>query len=101
LEASEQKYFRNYVTGLMNADQNKLSYFELNLETWRQLWRVIEMSDILLVIVDIRSMQFFEIRVVVFIPPLSPIQRTYNRVCLTDGAARIFTAIFLFYSSSK
>lgn len=31
-----------------------LSYFELNLETWRQLWRVLEMSDIVLVIVDIR-----------------------------------------------
>lgn len=30
------------------------SYFELNLETWRQLWRVLEMSDILLIIVDIR-----------------------------------------------
>lgn len=31
-----------------------LSYFELNLETWRQLWRVLEMSDVLLIIVDIR-----------------------------------------------
>jgi len=30
------------------------SYFELNLETWRQLWRVLEMSDVLLIIVDIR-----------------------------------------------
>lgn len=33
---------------------NTISYFELNLETWRQLWRVLEMSDILLIIVDIR-----------------------------------------------
>ena len=32
----------------------ELSYFELNLETWRQLWRVLEMSDIVLIIVDIR-----------------------------------------------
>lgn len=32
----------------------EISYFELNLETWRQLWRVLEMSDILLIIVDIR-----------------------------------------------
>ena len=31
-----------------------LSYFEMNLETWRQLWRVLEMSDIMLMIVDIR-----------------------------------------------
>lgn len=38
-----------------HAEQNKvLSYFELNLETWRQLWRVLEISDIVLVIVDIR-----------------------------------------------
>jgi ribosome biogenesis GTPase A len=29
-------------------------FFELNLETWRQLWRVLEMSDIVLHIVDIR-----------------------------------------------
>ena len=39
---------------IMEAHQNSLTFFELNLETWRQLWRVIEMSDILLVIVDIR-----------------------------------------------
>lgn len=32
----------------------ELSYFEMNLETWRQLWRVLEMSDIVLIIVDIR-----------------------------------------------
>lgn len=38
-----------------HADADKeLSYFELNLETWRQLWRVLEISDIILVIVDIR-----------------------------------------------
>ena len=35
-------------------DLANISYFELNLETWRQLWRVIEMTDILLIIVDIR-----------------------------------------------
>lgn len=32
----------------------ELSYFDLNLETWRQLWRVLEMSDVILFIVDIR-----------------------------------------------
>lgn len=35
-------------------DGRELSYFELNLETWRQLWRVLEISDIVLIIVDIR-----------------------------------------------
>ena len=36
------------------GERRKLSYVELNLETWRQLWRVLEMSDIVLLIVDIR-----------------------------------------------
>lgn len=39
----------------MHTEEGKmLSYCELNLETWRQLWRVLEISDIILVIVDAR-----------------------------------------------
>lgn len=38
-----------------HAEEGKsLSYCELNLETWRQLWRVLEISDIILVIADVR-----------------------------------------------
>ena len=33
--------------------------FEKNIEVWRQLWRVIEKSDILLQIVDARNPYFF------------------------------------------
>ncbi|XP_035724408.1 guanine nucleotide-binding protein-like 1 isoform X1 [Vespa mandarinia] len=51
LEIKEQKYFNVYLQTMEKLD---ISYFELNLETWRQLWRVLEMSDILLIIVDIR-----------------------------------------------
>jgi len=59
LEMSEQKYFREYVINKLENDEDKesgdkVSLFELNLETWRQFWRVIEMSDILLLILDIR-----------------------------------------------
>lgn len=54
IEASEAKYFREYVNTVMDIHKDQLSYFELNLETWRQLWRVVEMSDILLLIVDAR-----------------------------------------------
>jgi len=36
------------------GENRQLSYVELNLETWRQLWRVLEMSDIVLLIADIR-----------------------------------------------
>ncbi|EZA50932.1 Guanine nucleotide-binding protein-like protein [Ooceraea biroi] len=52
LEMREQRYFTEYLGKMEELDS--LSYFELNLETWRQLWRVLEMSDIVLIIVDIR-----------------------------------------------
>ncbi|RWS21979.1 guanine nucleotide-binding protein-like 1 [Leptotrombidium deliense] len=56
LDLKEQRYFREYVSTLERECENvgELGYFELNLETWRQLWRVLEMSDIILVIADIR-----------------------------------------------
>ncbi|OQR69437.1 guanine nucleotide-binding protein 1-like [Tropilaelaps mercedesae] len=53
LDANENKYFQEFTRKLMKAHPS-LSYFELNLETWRQLWRVLEMSDILLLIADVR-----------------------------------------------
>ncbi|XP_011692067.1 PREDICTED: guanine nucleotide-binding protein-like 1 isoform X2 [Wasmannia auropunctata] len=52
LELREQRYFTEYLNSM--EELASLSYFELNLETWRQLWRVLEMSDMLLIIVDIR-----------------------------------------------
>lgn len=52
LEMNEEKYFREYMVRFL--DNPKMSYFELNLETWRQLWRVVEMSDVILFILDIR-----------------------------------------------
>ncbi|KAK9702330.1 50S ribosome-binding GTPase [Popillia japonica] len=55
LEQKEQKYFKEYISSIEEKfSWKELSFFELNLETWRQLWRVLEMSDIVLFIVDIR-----------------------------------------------
>uniref|UniRef100_U5ENI0 Guanine nucleotide-binding protein-like 1 n=1 Tax=Corethrella appendiculata TaxID=1370023 RepID=U5ENI0_9DIPT len=57
LDANENRYFFKYITNLEKThydDMKSLSYCELNLETWRQLWRVLELSDIVLIIVDIR-----------------------------------------------
>ncbi|XP_076272260.1 nucleostemin 4 isoform X2 [Rhynchophorus ferrugineus] len=55
LDIQENKYFTDYLKTIeAGFDTKDLSYFELNLETWRQLWRVLEMSDIVLFIVDIR-----------------------------------------------
>ncbi|KAH0630402.1 hypothetical protein JD844_013404 [Phrynosoma platyrhinos] len=55
LLAREEKCFREYLENIYATFQpSQLSYFEHNLETWRQLWRVLEMSDIVLLITDIR-----------------------------------------------
>ncbi|XP_041369298.1 guanine nucleotide-binding protein-like 1 isoform X2 [Gigantopelta aegis] len=55
LERQEEIYFKGYLEKIFEKySLHDLSYFELNLETWRQLWRVTEMSDILLLITDIR-----------------------------------------------
>ncbi|XP_317131.5 guanine nucleotide-binding protein-like 1 [Anopheles gambiae] len=57
LDGNENRYFFKYVTKLEKDhydDMKSLSFCELNLETWRQLWRVLELSDIVLIIVDAR-----------------------------------------------
>ncbi|ETN58214.1 mmr1/hsr1 GTP binding protein [Anopheles darlingi] len=57
LDGNENRYFFKYVTQLEKThydDMKSLSFCELNLETWRQLWRVLELSDIVLIIVDVR-----------------------------------------------
>ncbi|RKP12849.1 hypothetical protein BJ684DRAFT_16703 [Piptocephalis cylindrospora] len=55
LEGRERAFFRDWLTQLYTEyDPKDLSHFEHNLEVWRQLWRVLEMSDILLFVVDVR-----------------------------------------------
>jgi len=55
LDNREYGYFKEYLLALKKRnDWDQLSYFELNLETWRQMWRVMEMSDILVWIADAR-----------------------------------------------
>lgn len=57
LMQNEERYFFKYITFLEKQHYDivkQLSYCELNLETWRQLWRVLELSDIVLVICDAR-----------------------------------------------
>ncbi|KAK2726564.1 hypothetical protein QYM36_007422 [Artemia franciscana] len=49
-DAKENRYFFEYCKSAIEST----SFFDLNLETWRQLWRVTEKADILFVIVDIR-----------------------------------------------
>ncbi|PXF40095.1 Guanine nucleotide-binding protein-like 1 [Gracilariopsis chorda] len=49
LDIRERKALQNWIQSVETD-----SYFERNLETWRQLWRVIERSDVLVLVADIR-----------------------------------------------
>ena len=61
LEAREQASFREWMDGLIKRGQEEhieLNYFESNIETWRQLWRVCERSHVVLYVVDCRHPLF-------------------------------------------
>lgn len=57
LEESEKTYFEAWIKETYEKvkDRKKLSFFEHNLEVWRQLWRVCEISNILIIVADIRN----------------------------------------------
>uniref|UniRef100_H2Z4K8 Guanine nucleotide-binding protein-like 1 n=1 Tax=Ciona savignyi TaxID=51511 RepID=H2Z4K8_CIOSA len=55
VERKEEVYFNAYLSKIYDEFGKKnLSYFEHNLETWRQAWRVWEMSDIIVMVTDVR-----------------------------------------------
>ena len=58
LEAMERESLLNWRRGLAELQENHdllMTPFERNLEVWRQLWRVIERSDLVVQIVDARN----------------------------------------------
>ena len=57
LEANENEYFKSWIkeTYKKVQDRNQFSFFEHNLEVWRQLWRVCEISNVLVIVTDIRN----------------------------------------------
>ena len=62
LEAAELEIFYSWRRVLQNLTEGKdllLTPFERNIEVWRQLWRVIERSDLIVQIVDARNPLFF------------------------------------------
>lgn len=62
LDALERESFLNWRRGLAELQENNdllLTPFERNLEVWRQLWRVIERSDLIVQIVDARNPLMF------------------------------------------
>ncbi|KAG0220387.1 Guanine nucleotide-binding-like protein 1 [Mortierella sp. NVP41] len=55
VDKNETKMFEAWMDSVYDRySAEELSYFEHNLDVWRQLWRVLEISDIIMIIVDIR-----------------------------------------------
>jgi hypothetical protein len=56
LEMREQRYFEGWLkTIYANCGMADLNIFEHNLEVWRQLWRVVERSDLIVIVADARN----------------------------------------------
>ena len=63
IQTQENVAFLEWRRDLASIEENNVKLaitpFEKNLEVWKQLWRVIEKSDLLLQIVDARNPFFF------------------------------------------
>ncbi|KAF0974519.1 hypothetical protein FDP41_006551 [Naegleria fowleri] len=60
VERMEENYFKKYLSEQIYGKykQEDLNYFEENVHVWKQLWKTIELSDILFVVADIRHPLF-------------------------------------------
>ncbi|XP_077226284.1 P-loop containing nucleoside triphosphate hydrolases superfamily protein [Tasmannia lanceolata] len=62
LDANERRAFLAWRRNLARLEENEklvLTPFEKNLDIWRQLWRVLERSDLLVMVVDARDPLFY------------------------------------------
>ncbi|XP_021279099.1 GTPase LSG1-2-like [Herrania umbratica] len=62
LDANEKQAFLVWRRSLARLEENEklvLTPFEKNLDIWRQLWRVVERSDLLVMVVDARDPLFY------------------------------------------
>lgn len=64
LERREDAYFKVWCEETykriksLDLEGGDVAPFELNLEVWRQLWRVVEQSDVIVLVVDVRNPTF-------------------------------------------
>eukprot|EP00897_Mesotaenium_endlicherianum_P010478 jgi/Mesen1/9459/ME000627S08849 len=62
LDQLERASFLDWRRGLVSLEENEklvLTPFEKNLDIWRQLWRVLERSDLMVMVVDVRNPLFY------------------------------------------
>jgi ribosome biogenesis GTPase A len=59
VQEAEDEAFEEYLQRIYEAyPPYRLNHFEHNLHVWRQLWRVVDISDILVLVADARHPQF-------------------------------------------
>jgi len=55
IDEIENREFEAYLEKIHSEhDKRQLSFFEHNIETWRQIWRLIEFADIVAIVADVR-----------------------------------------------
>lgn len=54
-EKKEQEYFDKWCQQIIKVYGDDILPFENNIDVWRQLWRTIEQSDVIILVVDIRN----------------------------------------------
>ncbi|CAF2711168.1 unnamed protein product [Rotaria sp. Silwood2] len=105
--------WRRKLALLQEIDDLTLTPFEKNLEFWRQLWRVIEKSDVIVQIVDARNPLLFRCEDLEnYVRELSPENKKVNVILvnkadlLTDGQRQAWATYFdkydmrvIFYSA--
>jgi len=58
-QAAEERYFKKYIGELLDKyGIDRLNKFELNIDVWRQFWRLTEMVDLLAIVCDMRCPPF-------------------------------------------
>ncbi|KAJ8905088.1 hypothetical protein NDN08_001599 [Rhodosorus marinus] len=90
LETAERNTFLEWRRNLASVEDRRdiqMTPFEKNLEIWRQLWRVIERSDVLVQIVDARDpLLFYCPDLDVYVDELSTAERTKERMLVLNKA---------------
>jgi large subunit GTPase 1 len=88
LERQEKEAFLEWRRDLAQLQQNEdllLTPFERNLEVWRQLWRVVERSDLIVQIVDARNpLLFRSIDLESYVHELNPLKKNLLLVNKAD-----------------
>jgi len=92
LDNNERTAFLEWRRNLVEIEKNEhlvLTPFEKNLEVWRQLWRVVERSDVVIQIVDSRNpLLFYSRDLVEYIKEVNPAK---NSVLLLNKADLLTT----------